>query len=347
MTWLFIFGTTVSTLVLYTMRWLLWRKTIVCDCSSPVGRHAVITGANSGIGRATAFELAKRKWRLTLGCRNIDSAIKVKEEIVALTDNHNVCVSHLDLEDPRSIEEFAKSVSLPVHVLVNNAGVFPKFLRSSASFQGINVTLATNYVGHFYLTSLLLPHLRKSYQETSLYPRVINVSSSLSRKGDFSIETLFLPYDSASNLNSSKAYADSKLACNLFSRELHQRYGSGKDKVLDVYCLFTGGMVNTSLTRDTLMLYPSVIRWILSGVMRLLLKSPTEGSQTSVHCAISTEVPSKHNQSESTLTLASGSGMLYNNCAPIEWPDNSLDLDLASRLWSYTEDFVKLSVNNS
>ncbi|VDQ12217.1 unnamed protein product [Trichobilharzia regenti] len=338
--WLLIFGSTVSSIVIYTMRLFLWRKTVFCDCLSPVGRHAVITGANSGIGRATAIELAKRSWKLTFGCRNVNSANKVKEEIEALTGNHNICVNYLDLENPQSIEEFVKSLSLPVHVIINNAGVFPKILRPSMSFQGINVTLATNYIGHFYLTSMLLPHLRKSYQETSIYPRVINVSSSLSRKGSFTIDSLFKPLD----MDCSKAYADSKLACNLFSRELHRRYGSGENKILDVYCLFTGGMVNTNLTRNTLMSYTPVIQWVLSGLMRLMLKSPMEGCQTSVHCAVSNAVPVKHaNLSHSTITPASGSGMLYSNCIPIEWPDNSLDLDFACQLWNYTENFVKIS----
>ncbi|XP_018652598.1 putative short chain dehydrogenase [Schistosoma mansoni] len=118
----------------------------------------VITGANSGIGRATAFELAKKNWKLTLGCKNMDSAIKVKE-ITSLTGNHNISVRHLNLENPQTIKEFVQFLPSPVHVLINNAGAFPKILRRSIYFQDINVALATNYVGHFYLTSVLSPYL--------------------------------------------------------------------------------------------------------------------------------------------------------------------------------------------
>ncbi|CAH8507968.1 unnamed protein product [Schistosoma guineensis] len=346
--WLLAISATVGTVFILTMRWLTRRKTVLCNCLSPVGQHAVITGASSGIGRATAFELAKRNWKLTLGCRNMNAAIKVKEEITSLTGNHNISLRLLDLENPQTIKEFVQFLSLPVHVLINNAGAFPKILRPAIYYQDINVTLATNYVGHFFLTSLLLPYLRKSYHETSIYPRVIVVSSSLSKKGTFSTENLFQPYNTTSDLNSNKAYSDSKLACNLFSRELHQRYGSGDNKILDVYCLFTGGMVNTNLFRNTLIKYSPLTQRFIRGLMQLLLKSPSEGCQTIVHCAVSDQVPIHHNNyAQTILTETSGSGMLYNNCTPIDWPANSLDLHLASQLWDYTTDFLKLSVNNN
>ncbi|CAH8488129.1 unnamed protein product [Schistosoma turkestanicum] len=344
--WFLGISATASTVFILIMRWLVRRQAIICNCLSPVGRHAVITGANSGIGLATAFELAKRNWKLTLGCRNLDSAFKVKEEIANLTGNHDISVRLLDLENPRTIEEFVRFLPLPVHILINNAGVYPKTLRSSKYFQDINVTLATNYVGHFYLTSLLLPYFKKSYHETSVYPRVIVVSSSLSKKGTFTTEDLFQPYTTTSDLNSSKAYSDSKLACNLFSRELYRRYGSGDSKILDVYCLFTGGMVNTNLFRNTLAVYSPITQRFIRGLMQLLLKSPSEGCQTVVHCAVSDQVPIKHNEASFISAETSGSGMLYNNCIPIDWPDNSLNSYLACQLWDYTTNFLKLSVNN-
>lgn len=342
--WLLGISAAFSTILALTMRWLALRRPILCNCLSPIGQHAIITGANSGIGRATALELAKRKWKLTLGCRSMDSGIKVKNEITTVTGNHAISVKLLDLENPRTIKEFVQSLSLPVHALVNNAGAFPNLLRPSMYFQDINVTLATNYVGHFYLTTLLLPYFRKSYLETSIYPRVIVVSSSLSRKGNFSTNDLFQPYTAASDLSPSKAYSDSKLACNLFSRELHRRYGSGENKLLDVYCLFTGGMVNTNLFQNTLTTYSPSIQFFIRGLMWLILKSPIEGCQTVIHCTASNDVPNGHR--DYTQSESSGSGALYNNCKPIDWPDNSLDLNLASQLWDCTTDFLKLLVNN-
>jgi NAD(P)-dependent dehydrogenase (short-subunit alcohol dehydrogenase family) len=167
------------------------------------GRRFVITGASGGIGLETARSLAERGAHVVLAVRNLD-----RGRAAAARMTGEVEVALLDLADLASVRAFAAQVE-SVDVLVNNAGALA--LPYGTSPDGVELHLATNHLGHFALTNLLLPRLTD---------RVVVVGSSSHRHGHLDVEDLawsrrrYRPY---------AAYADSKLANLLFLAELQRR----------------------------------------------------------------------------------------------------------------------------
>ncbi|WP_323791423.1 oxidoreductase [Nocardioides sp.] len=167
------------------------------------GRRFVVTGANSGVGLETARALAAAGATVVLACRSIERGAEAARTLVG-----DVEVAALDLSDLASVRTFAHQVG-DVDVLVNNAGVMGMPFTRSA--DGIELQFATNHLGHFALTNLLLPRLRD---------RVVVVSSIAHRKGDLDLDDLDWTRRSYSGF---AAYAQSKLANLLFLAELQRR----------------------------------------------------------------------------------------------------------------------------
>ncbi|XP_026766830.2 dehydrogenase/reductase SDR family member 12 [Pangasianodon hypophthalmus] len=136
------------------------------------GRSFIITGANSGIGKATAVEIAKRGGTVHMVCRNKDRADEARTHIVEQSKNENVHVHIVDMSSPRGLWEFASSFTQnhSVHVLINNAGCMVN--QRELTEDGLEKNFATNTLGTFILTTALIPVLKKSQD-----PRVITVSS--------------------------------------------------------------------------------------------------------------------------------------------------------------------------
>ena len=139
------------------------------------GRTVLITGASAGIGKATANELAARGARVVLLCRNAAKAEGARREVLARTPGAAVDVMALDLRSLASVRACATAVlaAYPrIDVLVNNAGVFPPMLRTTA--DGFEEQIGVNHLGHFLLTNLLLERL-----EASAPARVVTVASMM------------------------------------------------------------------------------------------------------------------------------------------------------------------------
>ncbi|WP_374008373.1 oxidoreductase [Leifsonia sp. LS-T14] len=168
------------------------------------GRVAIVTGASSGIGRATASALARAGAHVVLAVRDEKKGASVAAGIAGRTE-----VRPLDLGDLASIHRFASDWSGPVDLLINNAGVYARSLTRTT--DGFEQDFGTNHLGHFALTSLLLPHLTG---------RVVTVASQAERMGRLDFDDLNWErrdYDPA------RAYNDSKLANLLFTAELDRR----------------------------------------------------------------------------------------------------------------------------
>lgn len=137
------------------------------------GRTVVITGATSGLGKAAASGLADLNASVILVGRNKEKAERVRAEIVAETGNDGVRIEIADLSLMAEIRDLAARLLAggdPIHVLINNAGTL--FRERSVTSEGIESTLATNLLGHFLLTNLLIPRLVESAPS-----RIINVTS--------------------------------------------------------------------------------------------------------------------------------------------------------------------------
>ncbi len=181
-----------------TSRWT------AADLPDLTGRTAVVTGANSGIGRVTALELARAGAAVTLAVRDESKGRAAAEGMVG-----DVTVRRLDLADLASVRAFAEATDGPVDLLIDNAGVMATSERRTA--DGFELQIGTNHLGHFALTNLLLPRITD---------RVVVVSSGLHRNGRIDLDDLngehrrYRPW---------AAYSQSKLANLLFVLELERR----------------------------------------------------------------------------------------------------------------------------
>ncbi|EXF24691.1 dehydrogenase [Nesterenkonia sp. AN1] len=168
------------------------------------GRTALVTGANSGVGLATATALAHAGAHVVLGVR--DTA---RGRVAAATMSGSTEVRRLDLADLASVRAFAQSWTGRLDLLINNAGVAGG--RGAVTEDGFDLQFGTNHLGHFTLTNLLLPHLSD---------RVVTLASGAHRAGDIFFEDLALR---TRRYSLAEAYGQSKLANLLFTLELERR----------------------------------------------------------------------------------------------------------------------------
>lgn len=178
-------------------------------------RTCLVTGANSGIGKETARELARTGARVVLACRSHDRGEATRREIVDDTGNPDVELAIVDLSSQASTRELAKAFlekHPALHVLVNNAGVWSEKRREAA--DGIELTWATNVLGYFLLTAMLLDLLKRSAPS-----RVVNVASQLAGELDLTdVEFKRRPYRGGVN-----AYSQSKQADRMLTWALARR----------------------------------------------------------------------------------------------------------------------------
>jgi retinol dehydrogenase-12 len=271
-------------------------------------RIALITGGNAGIGRSTALELARNGAHVFIACRDKDKAQSVIDEFSTFPMIGKIEYLGLDLSDLDSVKDCAnafKSKNLPLHLLINNAGIAG---LKGVTRQGFEMTMGVNHLGHFLLTQELLPSLLSGAPS-----RIVNVASRAHfyAKGiDFDRVT----EPTASRLGV-KEYCASKLANILFTRELAKRYkGTG----ISSYAVHPG-VVASSLWREV----PEPIR----SLMKLFMISNKTGAKTSLHCATSSRT-------------AYESGEYYSDCKAKKPSNFALDQNLATELWVKSAQWV-------
>ncbi|XP_028053923.1 short-chain dehydrogenase TIC 32, chloroplastic-like [Camellia sinensis] len=184
------------------------------------GLTAIVTGASSGIGTETARVLAMRGVHVVMGVRNMSSGKEVKEAILKEIPTAKVDAIELDLSSLASVRKFVSeynSLGLPLNLLINNAGIMATpFMLSK---DKIELQFATNHIGHFLLTNLLLETMKETVRTTSKEGRIVNVSS---RRHQFSYPEgiRFDKINDQSGYNQLSAYGQSKLANVLHANEL-------------------------------------------------------------------------------------------------------------------------------
>jgi NAD(P)-dependent dehydrogenase (short-subunit alcohol dehydrogenase family) len=269
---------------------------------------ALVTGANTGIGRVTARELARAGWRVFLACRSPARTRPVLDEIEAAVPGAQAEWLALDLADLVSVRACAQDFlarGLPLHLLVNNAGLAG---AGGATAQGFERAFGTNHLGHFLLTQLLLPRLCDSAPA-----RIVTVASRAhTRSAGLDWAALRRPQRS---LLGWPEYAASKLANVLFSAELGRRLqGSG----VTSYALHPG-VVASDIWRRV----PQPLRWLMTRRMI----SPEEGARTTLHCALEP-------------ALAGEAGLYSDRCKPRSPSALGQDAALAAELWRRSEAWV-------
>ncbi|KAG2399194.1 Short-chain dehydrogenase TIC 32 [Vigna angularis] len=190
------------------------------SCFLPSSLTALITGASSGIGAETARVLVKRGVRVVIGARDLKKAMEVKKSIQKERPKAEVVLLEIDLSSFGSVQRFCSeflALELPLNILINNAGIFSQNLEFSE--DKIETTFATNYLGHFLLTEILLEKMIETAEKTGIEGRIINVSSvihSWVKKDAFRFNDIL----SGKKYNGTRAYAQSKLANILHAKEI-------------------------------------------------------------------------------------------------------------------------------
>ncbi|PYQ04410.1 MAG: short-chain dehydrogenase [Acidobacteria bacterium] len=233
----------------------------------------LVTGANSGIGRETARGLARLGYRVVLACRDPERGEAARRDIAQTTGTAEVELLIVDFARQASIRDFARAFlesNRELHVLVNNAGIWATRRRESP--DGIELTWATNVLGYYLLTDLLLDRIRQSAPA-----RIVNVASQLAR--DLDLEDVEFRRRSYSGVS---AYAQSKQANRMLTWALARRL---EGSAVTANAMHPGG-VNTPLFAKG----GGLLGLAASAFSRLSGKTPEEGADTVVWLASSPEV---------------------------------------------------------
>lgn len=276
-----------------------------------------LIGANTGIGKETARELARRNAVIYMCCRNLSKCEEARKEIILGTRNKNVFCRELDLASFSSIKNFAKRFKAEqnrLDILINNAGVM-RCPRQTTK-EGFEMQIGVNHLGHFLLTHLLLDFLKASTPS-----RIINVSSIAHARGFIDTSD----FNSEKNYDPKKAYEQSKLANVLFTRELAKRLeGSG----VTVNALHPG-IVDTELMRHMGIVTSFFGKITVYPLLWIFTKRPQSGAQTSLYCALE---PS----------LEKVTGEYFSDCKRAEMADSAKDEKMALWLWKLSEKWCRL-----
>jgi len=274
------------------------------------GKTFVITGANTGIGKITAAELARRGAHVILACRTPSKAQPVIDEIKRTTGNDHVELVALDLGDLSSVRAAATEIlarNLPIHGLINNAGLAAR----GTTKDGFELTFGTNHLGHYLFTRLLLDRLKQAGAA-----RIVNVSSNSHYRAK-SIDWAAQQRPTKS-ISAVTEYEVSKLANVLFTKELARRLeGTG----VTTYAVHPG-VVATDVWRRV----PPPLRWL---VKRFML-TPEQGAQSTLVAATDP-------------ALADHSGRYYTVGGTEKHPSRvSADVELAKTLWTKSAEWTGL-----
>lgn len=273
----------------------------------------LITGANSGIGKAAAIELASKFDTMILVVRNRVRGERAVNEIFEKSGNQNLDLHVASLSSFESIKNLAASISEKynhIDVLINNAGAY--FSKKHTTVDGIEATFNINYLSRFLLTNLLLPLIKNSSQG-----RIINVSGEAHRFGKIYFEDLMFE----KSYNSMKAVRQSKLADVLFTYELSRRL---KDTKILVNCLNPGAVATNSIDND-----PDISSFFKFAykLVKPFLKSPEEGAKTIIYLATAND-------------LDGITGKYFTDNKITDSSSASYDENLAANLWTVSEQLV-------
>ncbi|RWR87625.1 short-chain dehydrogenase TIC 32, chloroplastic-like protein [Cinnamomum micranthum f. kanehirae] len=287
---------------------------------------AIITGATSGIGAETARVLAKRGARLILPARNMKAAEETRARIGEEYPDSEIRVMALDLSSLASVRRFVSDFeslichsifSCKILIPTNNAGKFSH--EHALSEDGIEMTFATNYLGHFLLTKLLLRRMIETAKLTGVQGRIVNVSSSIHSwfSGD-GIHYLEIITRKKIHYDPTRAYALSKLANILHTKELAERLKEMEANVT-INCVHPG-IVRTRLTRDREGFLTDLVFFLASK----LLKTIPQAAATT--CYVATHP-----------RLVGVSGKYFSDCNQASTSKLGSNTYEASRLWSASE----------
>ncbi|MCD7469700.1 Short-chain dehydrogenase TIC 32, chloroplastic [Datura stramonium] len=278
--------------------------------------------ASSGIGAETSRVLALRGVHVIMAVRNITAGKDVKEEIVKEIPAAKVDVMELDLSSLASVRKFASvfiSSGRSLNILINNAGVVG--IPFTLSTDNIELQFATNHLGHFLLTNLLLDKMKETTYKTKREGKIVNVSSEAYCTLAYREGIRFDKINDPKSYGSFGAYGQSKLANILHACELARRL---KEEGVEI----TANSLHPGTITTNVFRHMGVFYGLVSKFGKFILKNVQQGASTTCYVAL-------HPQ----LKGISGEYFWDNNLATTT--AMARDMDLAKRLWDFSMDLVK------
>ncbi|XP_042399397.1 short-chain dehydrogenase TIC 32 B, chloroplastic-like [Zingiber officinale] len=280
----------------------------------------IVTGGSSGIGAETARVMALRGAHVIIGARNMEAANVVKENIQQSIPSAKVDVSELELSSQKSVRAFADRFierNLPLNVLINNAGVMNCPYKLSE--DGIEMQFATNHLGHFLLTNLLLEKMKTTAKESGIEGRIVNLSS-VAHIGTYREGIRFDKLNDKASYNDKMAYGQSKLANILHANELARRL---KEEGANV----TANSVHPGLIETNLMRHSVAFITALRAVSGFMWKTVPQGAATSCYVALNPN-------------MKGVTGRYFADCNEEKPTAKARDEALAKKLWEFSEQLV-------
>ncbi|KAK7315071.1 hypothetical protein VNO77_33603 [Canavalia gladiata] len=288
------------------------------------GLTAIVTGTTNGIGTETARVLALRGVHVIMGVRKIIAAEDVKEAILKEIPTAKVDAMELDLSSMASVRKFASqfiSSGLPLNILINNAGICAK--PFTLSKDNIELQFATNHLGHFLLTNLLLDTMKKTASESKKEGRIINVTSD-GHQYTYPEGIIFDKINEESSYEKWHAYGQSKLANILHANELARRL---KEEGVDITAnsLHPGAIV-TRIYNPEIGGYPPTE--LLNMLGKYMIKNIHQGAATTCYVALHPQVRGI-------------SGEYFSDCNMAKASSHGKNIDLAKKLWNFSMKIIE------
>ena len=282
---------------------------------------AIVTGANSGVGFEVTKGLLRNRCHVVMACRNLEKANNAKEQILIDLPSSKLEVMTIDLSDFESVKTFAqdfKSKFQRLDILVNNAGVL--FNKPQKNIANIELQFATNHLGHFLLTSLLI-HLMPDSKSS----RVVSLSSLAHKKS----EIFFDDINCDSQTKWDAPYAQSKLACLIFADELQRKLKLAGKKIISVSA-HPGG-TDSGLFEHMPPIFMSILRYTF---VPIFLHSTENAAKPILKAALDSEVNGGEYFGPTGLFEMKGPPGIAKRTK------YSQREDVASRLWNLSEELI-------
>ena len=280
---------------------------------SQPGKVAIVTGANSGIGYEVTLSLIKKDFEVVMACRNMQKAEKAKVKILHVYPRAIITLMKVDTSSLKEVKIFADQFHQhynKLHLLINNAGIMMSPYKVTE--DGFENQLATNYIGHFALTGLLLPTLI-----STVGSRIVTLSS-LSYKWS---KIIFDDLHSNKSYSKTKAYGQSKRACLMFAFELQRRLSAAGYDTVSIAA--HPGLSKTNLDQY----YPALIR----PLGNLFLQPAAKGALPILYAALD------KNLKGGEFIGPDGFQQMRGYPTKVEADEYSNNKVIAERLWSKSE----------
>ncbi|XP_075639541.1 short-chain dehydrogenase TIC 32 B, chloroplastic-like [Castanea sativa] len=281
---------------------------------------AIVTGGASGIGLETARVLALRKAHVIIAARNMEAANVAKQLILKDSETARVDVLKLDLCSMKSVRAFVddfNALNVPLNILINNAGVM--FCPFQLSNDGIEMQFATNHIGHFLLTNLLLEKMKNTARSTGIEGRIVNLSS-IAHNYTYEQGIRFDQINDESGYSDKRAYGQSKLANILHANELSRHF---QEEGINI----TANSVHPGLIMTPLMRYSKLLMRVIRVFTFYLWKNVPQGASTTCYVALHPN-------------LKGVTGKYYLDCNEMQPSASARDTVLAKNLWDFSNKLV-------